>query len=144
MSQSEHSVVSNSTSSEPVTPKNTNRERATRSWLFAQKSSGKMIQKRTSILSGLVSLQQIPLAYATPHPEEEQMSGTLEKLKACDSDLDDLWDSRRAVLSEKLLCFTPLDSIRTVSDCIPTHEISQVSYPTAPSPIEYRVGGESP
>ncbi len=94
-------------------------------------SSGKMIQKRNIYIAGLFSLdaasRRIPLTYSAPHPEEEEKCGVLQKLKACDSDLDDLWELRRVVLSDKLLCFTPLESYRTVSDCIPIHEISQVA-----------------
>lgn len=105
------------------------KEKPPHRWTFGHKSSGRMIQKRTSIASGLLShdsgSRRIPLTYGAPHPEEEERSGILEKLKACDSNLDNLWDSRRAVLSDKLLCFSPLDSPRVVSDCIPTHEISQ-------------------
>ncbi len=89
-----------------------------------------MIQKRNIFIAGLFSLEaasrRIPLTYSAPHPEEEEKCGVLHKLKSCDSDIDDLWELRRVVLSDKLLCFTPLESFRTVSDCIPIHEISQV------------------
>ena len=101
-----------------------------------------MIQKRNSFVSGIFSYdaehRKIPLTYPAPNPEDEAKSGVLQKLKSVDSDMDDLWDSRRAVLSSKLLCFTPLDSHRTVSDCIPTHEISQARRPRRPPPASRR------
>ena len=93
-------------------------------------STGRIIQKRNSFVSGILSLdseiRNIPLSYKAPTPEDEDKSGVLEKLKSCDLDLDDLWDSKRVVLTNKLLCFTPIDSHQTVSECIPIHEISQV------------------